>query len=109
MRLRWLSVLMVIALSGAWRAAPAQTPSPLQEWQYSGGVILARLFEPNLPRWRTVLGAASEVQPAYDGSRAYRVSGGPDFLFYYRDAAFFSSGEGLGYNYLRGDHYQFGV
>jgi len=90
-------------------SARAQTPSPLQEWQYSGGIILARLFEPNLPRWRSVLGVASEVQPAYDGSRAYRVSGGPDLLVYYRDIAFISTGEGVGYNFLRGDHYQFGV
>ena len=28
----------------------AQTPSPLQEWQYSGGIILATLFEPD-PNW----------------------------------------------------------
>lgn len=91
------------------RSAHSQTPSPLQEWQYSGGVILARLFEPNLPQWRTVLGVASEVQPAYDGARAYRVMGGPDLFIYYRDIAFISSGEGIGYNFLRGDHYQFGL
>ncbi|MBV8400847.1 MAG: MipA/OmpV family protein [Acetobacteraceae bacterium] len=107
--MRWPNVLIALLLGTAARPLLAQTPSPLQEWQYSGGIILARLFEPNLPEWRTVVGVASEVQPAYDGARAYRVSGGPDFLFYYRDAAFFSSGEGLGYNYLRGDHYQFGV
>jgi outer membrane scaffolding protein for murein synthesis (MipA/OmpV family) len=98
---------MVLVACAGW--ARAQTPSPLQEWQYSGGVILARLFEPNLPQWRSVLGVASEVQPAYDGSRAYRVSGGPDLLIYYRDIAFISTGEGVGYNFLRGDHYQFGV
>jgi outer membrane scaffolding protein for murein synthesis (MipA/OmpV family) len=97
---------MVIACAPA---ALAQTPSPLQEWQYSGGVILARLFEPNLPQWRSVLGLASELQPVYDGSRAYRLSGGPDLFIYYRDIAFISSGEGVGYNFLRGDHYQFGL
>jgi outer membrane scaffolding protein for murein synthesis (MipA/OmpV family) len=106
--LRHLVLAVVLAAAGA-RAAHAQTPSPLQEWQYSGGVILARLFEPNLPDWRTVLGLAAEVQPVYEGARAYRVSGGPDLLIYYRDAAFISTGEGLGYNFLRGDHYQFGV
>lgn len=109
MRLRWLSVLMVIVLSGLWRAAPAQTPSPLQEWQYSGGVILARLFEPDLPRWRTVLGAAAEVQPVYDGARAYRLSGGPVINIHYRDVAFLSSGEGLGFNFVRSDHVQIGM
>lgn len=102
--------VLVLLLSGAGaRPLYAQTPSPLQEWQYSGGIILARLFEPNLPQWRTVVGLAGEVQPAYDGARAYRGSGGPDFLFYYRDIAFISSGEGVGYNFLRGDHYQFGL
>jgi outer membrane scaffolding protein for murein synthesis (MipA/OmpV family) len=91
------------------RTALAQTPSPLQEWQYSGGIILARLFEPDLPRWRTILGAAAEVQPVYDGARAYRVSGGPVINIHFRDIAFFSTAEGLGFNFLRGDHYQVGL
>jgi outer membrane scaffolding protein for murein synthesis (MipA/OmpV family) len=89
--------------------ASAQTPSPLQEWQYSGGIILARLFEPDLPKYRTILGLASELQPAYDGSRAYRVEGGPDINFYYRDIFFISTGDGIGFNVLRGDHYEIGV
>jgi outer membrane scaffolding protein for murein synthesis (MipA/OmpV family) len=107
-RNHWFAVLFLL-LAVAAPPLYAQTPSPLQEWQYSGGIILARLFEPNLPEWRTVAGVASEVQPAYSGSHAYRVSGGPDFLFYYRDVAFISSGEGLGYNFLHGSHYQFGL
>ncbi|HXO64218.1 MAG TPA: MipA/OmpV family protein [Steroidobacteraceae bacterium] len=106
--LRQLVLALVLGAAGA-RAAHAQTPSPLQEWQYSGGFILARLFEPNVPDWRTVVGLAAEVQPVYEGARAYRVSGGPDLLIYYRDAAFISTGEGVGYNFLRGDHYQFGL
>jgi outer membrane scaffolding protein for murein synthesis (MipA/OmpV family) len=87
----------------------AQTPSPLQEWQYSGGIILARLFEPDLPKFRTILGLASELQPAYDGSRAYRIEGGPVVNAYYRDVAFISTGDGIGYNFLRGDHFQVGL
>jgi len=90
-------------------AAWAQSQSPLQEWQYSGGVILARLFEPDLPKWRVIAGAAAEVQPVYDGARAYQGSGGPVLNVYYRDRWYFSTGEGLGYNFLRGDHYQVGV
>jgi outer membrane scaffolding protein for murein synthesis (MipA/OmpV family) len=101
-------LLALVFLSGT-QAVSAQTPSPLQEWQYSGGIVLARLFEPELPRWRTVLGIATEVQPVYSGAGAYRLTGGPDVLIYYRDIAFISTGEGLGYNFLRGDHYQFGV
>jgi hypothetical protein len=93
----------------ASQTASAQTPSPLQEWQYSGGIILARLFDPDLPRFRTILGLAAELQPAYSGSRAYRVEGGPDINFYYRDIAFISTGDGIGVNVLRGDHFQVGV
>jgi outer membrane scaffolding protein for murein synthesis (MipA/OmpV family) len=91
------------------RAVFAQTPSPLQEWQYSGGIILARLFEPDLPRWRTILGAAAEVQPIYDGASIYKGNGGPTIDVHFRDIAFLSTGEGLGYNFLRGDHYQVGL
>jgi outer membrane scaffolding protein for murein synthesis (MipA/OmpV family) len=89
--------------------ASAQTPSPLQEWQYSGGIILARLFDPDLPTFRSILGAAADTAPIYDGARDYRTRGGPVINFRYRDVAFVSTGEGLGYNFLRGDHYQFGV
>lgn len=97
---------LVLLLCGCLsQVAWAQTPSPLQEWQYSGGIILARLFQPDLPQFRTILGLASELQPAYDGSRAYRVEGGPDINVYYRDIAFISTGDGIGYNILRGDHF----
>jgi outer membrane scaffolding protein for murein synthesis (MipA/OmpV family) len=99
--------LLLIALDS--RSVLAQTPSPLQEWQYDGGIVLARLFQPDLPKWRTILGIASDVQPAYDGSRAYRVQGGPVVNIHYRDIWFVSTGEGIGYNVLHGDHYQVGI
>jgi outer membrane scaffolding protein for murein synthesis (MipA/OmpV family) len=87
----------------------SQTPSPLQEWQYSGGIILAKLFEPDQPEWRRVLGVAAEVQPVYDGSRAYHVSGGPVINIQYRDRAFLATGDGIGVNIFRGSHYQVGL
>jgi outer membrane scaffolding protein for murein synthesis (MipA/OmpV family) len=86
-----------------------QTPSPMQEWQYSGGIILARLFEPTLPEWRVVLGAAADTQPVYAGAAAYRVQGGPVINIQYSDIAFLSTGDGLGVNFLRGDHYRVGA
>jgi outer membrane scaffolding protein for murein synthesis (MipA/OmpV family) len=101
--------LLAFALLACSSRVLAQTPSPLQEWQYSGGIILARLFEPDLPTWRTILGVGAEVQPVYDGARADQVSGGPVINIHYRDVAFLSTGEGLGFNFLRGDHYQVGV
>lgn len=107
--LRRLAVPALVLIVLTCRIAQAQTPSPLQEWQYSGGFILARLFEPDLPRWRPILGVAAEVQPVYDGARAYRVRGGPVINIHYRDVAFFSTGEGLGYNFLRGSHYEIGL
>jgi outer membrane scaffolding protein for murein synthesis (MipA/OmpV family) len=101
----WLLLLL-----GAWSPlAMAQTPSPLQEWQYSGGIILARLFDPDLPEFRKIAGLAAEAQPAYDGSRAYRIEGGPNVNIYYKDVAFVSTGDGIGYNFLRGSHYQVGA
>jgi outer membrane scaffolding protein for murein synthesis (MipA/OmpV family) len=103
-----LALLALVLLACSSRAQ-AQTPSPLQEWQYSGGIILARLFEPDLPTWRTILGVGAEVQPVYDGARADRVSGGPVINIRYRDVAFLSTGEGLGFNFLRGQHYLVGV
>jgi outer membrane scaffolding protein for murein synthesis (MipA/OmpV family) len=106
---RRLGFLVLLLLAGHSRTVLAQTPSPLQEWQYSGGIILARLFEPDLPKWRVILGTAAEVQPVYDGSRAYRVEGGPVINIHYRDIAYISSGEGIGFNFLRGDHYQVGI
>ncbi len=100
-------IILVVGL----RASPAvaQTPSPLQEWQYSGGVILARLYEPDLPTFRTIVGLGAEDKPIYNGAAAYRVEGGPVINVFYRDVAFISTGDGIGYNVLRGDHYQLGV
>jgi outer membrane scaffolding protein for murein synthesis (MipA/OmpV family) len=106
---RLISCLAVAIIAWIPQGAQAQTQSPLQEWQYSGGVILARLFEPDLPKWRVIAGAAAEVQPVYDGARAYKGSGGPVVNVYYKDIWYFSTGEGLGYNFLRGDHYQVGA
>lgn len=101
--------LVVVALTLIPGRAHSQTPSPLQEWQYSGGIILAKLFEPDLPEWRRVVGVAAEVLPVYDGSHAYHVTGGPVLNIQYRDEAFISTGDGIGYNIFRGKHYQIGL
>jgi outer membrane scaffolding protein for murein synthesis (MipA/OmpV family) len=87
----------------------SQTPSPLQEWQYSGGIALAQLFEPKQPEWRVITGLAAEAEPVYSGARATRIYGGPVFNIRYKDIAFLSAGEGLGYNFLRGRYYRVGV
>jgi outer membrane scaffolding protein for murein synthesis (MipA/OmpV family) len=81
----------------------------MQEWQYSGGIILQKLFQPDVPEWRTVLGVASEVQPIYDGAHAYRISGGPVINIQFKDLAFLTTGDGIGVNIFRGSHYQVGL
>lgn len=91
------------------RWAPCQTPSPLQEWQYPGGTILDKVFDPNLPQWRVVLGAALGSMPRYDGATTYRESLGPVIDIRYKDVAFFSVGEGLGWNIWHGDKSRVGV
>src|SRR5580704_17560922 len=100
-----LGLLAATFLVASLQTVSAQTPSPLQEWQYSGGIILARLFEPDLPKFRTVLGLAAETEPIYNGAKAYRVQGGPVINIQYRDVAFITTGDGIGYNVFRGDHY----
>jgi outer membrane scaffolding protein for murein synthesis (MipA/OmpV family) len=107
--IRRLAVLAVVVCACGARTAWSQTPSPLQEWQYEGGIILAQLFKPNPPRWRVIAGVSASVQPLYDGSKPYRVEGGPVLDVRYRNLAFFSVGEGLGINILHGDHYRLGV
>jgi outer membrane scaffolding protein for murein synthesis (MipA/OmpV family) len=91
------------------RIAAAQTPSPLQEWQYSSGIILEKLFRPDAPDWRAVAGVGAEYQPLYDGAQPYRVIGGPVIHIRYKDTYFFSVGEGLGWNFVRGENYRVGV
>ncbi len=106
---RRILLAALLLACGCARGAWAQTPSPLQEWQYSGGIILARLFQPDLPRFRTIVGLAAQAQPVYDGARAYQIRGGPVIDVYFRDIAFLNTGDGLGVNFLRGDHYQVGL
>lgn len=109
-RWRWAGIGILGALfllSPAW--VVAQTPSPLQEWQYSGGVALEKLFEPNLPDWSVVLGTGVEDKPLYDGATLTRTSAGPVINVRYKDLWFASVGEGLGVNLLHGDHYRGGL
>jgi outer membrane scaffolding protein for murein synthesis (MipA/OmpV family) len=90
-------------------SARAQTPSPLQEWQYSSGIALERLFEPNIPDWQVVMGAAVEHKPLYDGAELTRTIGGPVINVRYKNLWFASIGEGLGINLWSGDHYRAGL
>ena len=87
----------------------AQTPSPLQEWQYVNAVPLMPMFESTVPSTEFLLGIGGEHRPLYDGARNYRFIGGPIIDFRYRDIAFLSTGEGLGANFIRGTNLTAGV
>jgi outer membrane scaffolding protein for murein synthesis (MipA/OmpV family) len=91
------------------RPAFSQTPSPLQEWQYSRGWLLMSLFGVDEPEKLILTGVAAERAPLYEGASAYRTRGGPVLEFRYRDVAFASVGEGVGVNILRGRNYLAGV
>ncbi len=103
--------LGIALLVGIWAPTVvcAQTPSPLQEWQYSSGIALYKLYEPVTPEWQIETGLAVEPRPLYEGSRLYRVLLGPVIDVRYQDLAFASVGEGIGVNVLRGDNYRAGI
>jgi outer membrane scaffolding protein for murein synthesis (MipA/OmpV family) len=96
-------------LLGWAAAAGAQTPSPLNEWQYSAGVQLERMLDPDLPTWRSYAGVGASVQPLYDGARPYHVTPFPVVDVRYRDLVFLSTSEGIGVNLVRGAHWRAGV
>ncbi|HEX4150741.1 MAG TPA: MipA/OmpV family protein [Steroidobacteraceae bacterium] len=115
-----IDISSILSVSLAWRGAlvvpllfvaalsHAQTPSPLQEWQYSRGVALEQLFEPNVPDWKVFLGPAVEYHPLYDGAALTRTQAGPLFDIRYKDLAFASAGEGLGVNLIHDAHIRAG-
>jgi outer membrane scaffolding protein for murein synthesis (MipA/OmpV family) len=108
----WRVALPMLIAFVAWlvpHSARAQTPSPLQEWQYSSGVPFIKMYAPEVPTWQVVLGAAAEARPLYDGAQPYRVVGGPVINVRYKDIAFASTGEGIGVNLLHGENYRAGV
>src|ERR1700678_787322 len=101
----WRGLFCLALLLCLWapRMAWSQTPSPLQEWQYPGGTILDKVFDPNQPDWHVVLGAAVASEPRYGGARPCRPRFGPVIDLRSRDIAFASVGEGLGWNIWHGD------
>jgi len=99
-------ILLATAVAGP---VAAQTPSPLAEWQYSGGVPLRPYFIDPPPKWDFDVGLAFSIQPKYDGAKDYRILPGPTVDIRYRDIAFISTGEGLGWNIFHGKNYRAGL
>ena len=94
-RLGPAAAALLCAMAMGPRTAFSQTPAPLQEWQYSAGIVLVQMFEPTLPDWRVEIGLAAEPRPAYEGARNYRTLAGPVVDVRYRDIYFASVGEGI--------------
>jgi outer membrane scaffolding protein for murein synthesis (MipA/OmpV family) len=101
--------LVAVAIGGfACLAGPAsaQTPSPLGEWQYSVGIPLQKMWQPNIPDWQLRFGAAASLQPRYEGSDRYHILAGPSIDVRYKDLFFLSSGEGFGVNFAQGQNWR---
>jgi len=106
---RFFGVLLMLACACWSRQVVAQTPAPLQEWQYSAGIALYKMYEPQTPLWQVDAGLAVEPRPLYEGSERYRTLFGPILDVRYKDLAFLSAGEGLGINFVRGENFRAGV
>ncbi|OAJ62237.1 structural protein MipA [Paraburkholderia ginsengiterrae] len=101
--------LAAATLGGLALSAPsawAQTPSPLGEWQYSVGIPLQKMWQPNIPDWQVRIGAATSFQPRYEGSDRYHLMTGPSIDVRYKDLFFLSSGEGFGVNFAQGENWR---
>ncbi len=95
--------------------AAAQTPSPMMDWQYSTGEVLAttpevlRSLDGPLPDWRSAFGPGVSMQPDFMGSKRYRMMPSAIFDIRYKDEFFISDGEGIGYNILTAPGFRAGV
>jgi len=105
---RVTAVAVLLAALIQSRPAPAQTPAPLANWQYSVGDLLEPLMGPQ-PTWRAYVGVGLAAQPVYEGSQRYHALPAPIVDAHYKDLAFLSVGEGIGVNLLRGRLYRAGV
>lgn len=103
-----LGAALVLALTLLSPPLAAQTPTPLANWQFSAGEVLAPLGG-ELPDWRISLGGGVDVRPIYEGSKRYRVLPSVVIDVRYKDIAFVSDGEGLGVNLLHGPNYRAGA
>ncbi|WP_144152621.1 MipA/OmpV family protein [Paraburkholderia sp. BCC1885] len=102
----WLAAAAIAGTAFMPAPARAQTPAPLQEWQYSAGVPLEKMMAPNIPTWQVAVGAAAAFQPRYDGADRYHFEGGPSIDIRYSDLYFASTGEGFGANVAQGQNWR---
>jgi len=96
-----------LAVMAAAGSASAQT-STFTDWQNSSGIVLRSLGGP-IPDWQVTVGMGAAGLPAYEGSNEERLSPAPTIDVRYKDLAYLSIGEGIGFNILRGTNYRAGI
>ena len=98
---------VVSALLCAFPAA-AQTPTPLNFWQFSAGQVLAPYNDAG-PKWLVLLGPSFVYQSKYEGSKGYNIQPGAVLDIRYRGRLYLSTGEGVGYDFFRGRNHRIGL
>lgn len=78
----------------------AQTPSPMNFWQFSAGQVLAP-YGDEAPKWIVIAGPTEVYRPEYEGSEHYEIKTGAILNIRHRSGLFLSTGEGLGYDFYR--------
>lgn len=95
--------LAALALAGApacAQSAPQAAPAPQVATRPYG--------PPPTPTWTLTIGTAAIVAPAWQGSRDTAFSIFPDIRLAYKDTAFLSVQEGLGWNMINRDGWKVG-
>lgn len=104
----WLFAL-ALATVAASGVARADSGSGFAAWQYSAGVLLDQYADGTPARWSAALGAGAEISPRYDGARDARFTAYPLGEIRYRDIAYASLSEGLGWNLLHRENQRAGI
>ena len=103
---RWLAIVVAcLALAGP---AVAQTPTPLNFWQFSAGQVLAP-YGDAAPKWLVLLGPSFVYQSKYEGSRGYSIEPGAVLEIQYKGRLYLSTGDGIAFDFLRGKNYRVGA
>lgn len=99
----WVGLYALVA-----RPVAAQTPTPMADWQHSPGVALVPYFVDSVPRWQWVVAAGTVGLPSYEGAQQLRLTPVAAAELRYRNIAYFSTSEGIGYNLFKSKSYRIG-
>jgi len=80
----------------------------MADWQHSPGVALIPHFTQPVPHWQGGIAAGTVLLPDYEGAASMRFAPVAAAELRYRDIAYLSTSEGIGYNLFRGRSYRIG-